>query len=390
MKVKTDKCKWFENEVEYLGHIVGTKGMRKVPRYVEKVKEFQVPKTVGQLREFLGLANFQRKFVPNFSTIQKPLSEKTGGRRSKVVQWTEEMERAFLALKERISEDVRLSFPDYGEDASPLELYVDASGVGAGACLAQRQADGDVHIIAYASTTFSAAERHHSTIERELTALRWGVKAMRPFLVGTEFVIHTDHQPLIYLSNMKIIDSRLARTLEDLADFSFTIQYTPGKLNTAADALSHLYEPGSIHYDGDALQPGRLPAGLAVLKEVPGGGDSLFQSLYLLGTRVEFRGPAWDSAGRLREVLVDDLLNRPDLYKISLTRNKRKQLKLMRLEGQLPCVEVLYAFGELFGCYISVHFGRVRPVNFVPPCRNRLDKDCQRILLQCLGSITTQ
>ena len=210
---------------------------------------------------------------------------------------------------------------------------------------------------------------------------------MRPFLVGTEFVIHTDHQPLIYLSNMKIIDSRLARTLEDLADFSFTIQYTPGKLNTAADALSRLYEPGSIHHEGDALQPGRLPAGLAILKEVPGGGDSLFQSLYLLGTRVEFRGPAWDSAGRLREVLVDDLLNRPDVYKISLTRNKRKQLKLMRLEGQLPCVEVLYAFGELFGCYISVHFGGVRPVNFVPPCRKRLDGDCQRIHLQCLGGV---
>ena len=75
VKVKTEKCKWFEREVEYLGHLVGVDGMRKVPGYVDKVKNMARPTTVGQLREFLGLANFQRKFVPHFSTIQKPLSE---------------------------------------------------------------------------------------------------------------------------------------------------------------------------------------------------------------------------------------------------------------------------------------------------------------------------
>lgn len=93
-------------------------------------------------------------------------------------------------------------------------------------------------MIAYASMSFSLAEVQYSTIEQELVALRWDIKTFRPFLIGTEFVVHTDHQPLQYLHNMIIIDSRLARTLEDLANFNFIIRYTPGKDNAAADTLS--------------------------------------------------------------------------------------------------------------------------------------------------------
>ena len=125
----------------------------------------------------------------------------TGGRRTRTLKWNEDMEEAFQTIKRKIREDVCLASLNYGDKAEPLELYVDASGIGAGACLAQKQQEG-VCIIAYASTTFSDSELHYSTTEHELTALRWSVKALRPFIIGSQFTIHTDHQPLIYLINL--------------------------------------------------------------------------------------------------------------------------------------------------------------------------------------------
>ena len=159
---------------------------------MEQVRDAPRPETIKQLREFLGLANFQRKFVPNFSTVQKPLSEKLQGRGSKKLQWTEEMNTAFEAIKLKLQEDVTLSYPDYSEGAAPLQLYVDASGVGAGACLCQEQGE-DVKIIAYSSTTFGQSETNYSTIERELSALRWGGEDLPP--ISYRWPIYYSHGP---------------------------------------------------------------------------------------------------------------------------------------------------------------------------------------------------
>ena len=302
------------------------------------------------------------------------------------MKWNTDMEEAFEILKRSICEDVCLAFPDYGEGAEPLELYVDASGIGAGACLAQKQ-DGDVRIIAYASTTFSEAQRHYSTIERELAALRWGVKALRPFIIGSPFILHTDHQPLIYLNNMKIIDSRLARTLEDLADFNFTIQYTPGKDNSAADALSRLYDSSCVHQSSEVtFEPDKLPPGLMIIEKVLGGGDCLFESLNILASRVALAKPSCESALALRQLLIDELMRRHEQYHIVMNRDQRKQLRLMRSAGQLPCAEVLYAFGYLFQCVVLVHYGSDQVVTFIPPmCQDGADKP--RVHLQCLSGI---
>lgn len=386
VKVKLAKCHWFEQEVEYLGHLVSRDGLRKPESYVQKVGSFPLPQTVKELREFLGLANFQRKFVPMFSSIQKPLSEKTGGRGRRKLEWTTEMLDAFNRLREKIQEDVLLTFPDYSPEACPLELYADASGIGAGACLAQKQGD-QMKIIAYASTTFNAAERRYSTIERELTALRWAVKSLRPFLIGVDFIIHTDHQPLVYLQNMKIIDSRLARTLEDLADYNFQLRYTPGNQNAAADALSRLYHPDNVHSPADVdYESGRLSDGLVVLEKVDGGGNSLFESLHLLTQRLKLKKSVVDSSTKLREILVDDLLNRPERYKLKLDRDSRKKLRLAHHIGQLPPVEVLYSFARNFGCIVLVHYGGSAPVFYIPP-DVPYDRDLTRVHLQCLAGV---
>mgnify|MGYP000628023706 CR=1 FL=1 len=385
IKIKPDKCSWFQSSVEYLGHIVGSDGIKKSPRFVEKVREMPQPTTVGELREFLGLLNFQRKFVPHFSVIQKPLSEKTSGRRGKKLNWTLEMQKAFDALKEAVCKDVLLSFPDYSKEATPLQLYVDASGTGTGACLSQVQ-DGEPRIIAYASSCFSKAERSYSTIERELAGMRWAVKTFRPFLIGVEFNLYTDHQPLVYLQNMKIIDSRLARTFEDLADFNFRIIYTPGCENVAADKLSRLYPPQILEDQNHWNDSAMLPAGIQPCITVPGGGNSLFDSLHYL-SRVNHLGrEACSSVLILRELLVNEILNHPQRYGVHLNKEGRKKLRLMKFEGQLPCIEVLYAFSHLYKCKILVHFGVRTSVWFVS---QSLDSNaCVSVVhLQCISGV---
>jgi hypothetical protein len=139
IKIKPAKCDLFRTQVEYLRHIISKPGIRKTDQYIEKAANYPQPKTVGELREFLGFVNFQRKFLPNCSENQKHLSCLTGGRRSKVLELTPEMLESFHKLKADMQYDVELAYPDYSPDANRLELWIDASSVGAGAYLAQVQ-----------------------------------------------------------------------------------------------------------------------------------------------------------------------------------------------------------------------------------------------------------
>ena len=239
MKVKVKKCEFFMTEVNFLGHLISSEGIKKSPEYMEKVQNFVRPETVTQLRQFLGLANFQRKFVNEFSIIAKPLSEITGGQKRKRIEWTEQRIEAFEKLKEELTKEVVLSYPDYQEHSNPLELYVDASGTGSGACLMQQQNE-NYKTIAYASMTFSDAQRKYSTTERELVAIRWGLKVFKPFVYGVKFCLFTDHRPLIYLHSMAPHNSTIRRTLEEITEYDLEIRYRPGLMNEAADCLSRM------------------------------------------------------------------------------------------------------------------------------------------------------
>lgn len=385
IKIKPEKCEWCRTEVEFLGHIVSREGVKKTKSYVDKVDCFQRPTTVRELREFLGLINFQRKFIPNCSVIQKPLSAVTGGGGKKKLLWTSEMEAAFNALRQAVKEDIQLAFPNYGPDAEKLELWVDASMTGAGACLTQIQ-QGQLRVIAFASMNFEGAQRNYSTLDKELAAMRWGIKCFRAFLYGIEFVLRTDHQPLVYLHNMRIVDSRLARTLENLADFNFTILYTPGRLNTAADALSRL-KP-LLKSQDDCSNEGELPVGLMLDgSAVPGGGNSLFISLLraLQGACGSTESLPKTDLG-LRQQLVDELLQHPKQYQLSLNRNLRRDLRLMRHNHQLPCFEVLLAASSLHRVQVHVYFWSDSPVVFTAPSSS--GKPWEKVIhLQCLAGI---
>ena len=380
IKIKPSKCEWFRSEVEFLGHLVGQSGIRKTFEYSKKIAEYPQPSTIGELRQFLGFVNFQRKFLPDCSLTQKPLSCLIGGRNSKKLVWSSEMIEAFDRLKSDMKVDLELAYPDYSEAAHNIELWVDASSYGAGAYLAQRQ--GESHrVIGFNSMSFSKTQLNYSTLERELTALRWGIKSFRPFLYGVTFDLFTDHQPIVHLHNMKIVCSRLARTVEELSDYSFNIHYVPGHLNSAADALSRINCPVTS-VDELESSTSTLPDGLVINgMPAPGGGDSLFVSLLRsLSTVVTSVDPP-KSEIELRMILVDELLKCAATYKIILDREARKQLRLMRCAGQMPSFDLLVAASRIYCVRIFVYFRSSNPVIY------QFDNYEPVIHLQCVSGI---
>ena len=384
IKIKPRKCSWFKEQVEFLGHLVSRTGVTKHPKYIEKVQSYPKPTTVKQLREFMGLVNWQRKFVPHCAEIGKPLYVYTGGKGNAKLSWTPEMDRAYQELKEALAMDVKLAFPDYSSSAEPLELFVDASATGAGACLCQKQS-GERRVIAHASMAFTETQMRYSTIERELVAIRWGTKAFRAFLYGQHFVLHTDHQPLVYLHNMKLVDNRLARTLEDLGEFDFTIVYTPGSQNQAADALSRFrFVPPEHSPDSDSEN--KLPVGLKV-SEIPGGGDSMFVALHhacqeLLAEDVILPVVIPDSPQGLREELVEVLLHDPAKYGLPADGKFKRQLRAMRQPGHIPVPDLLLVFADRYNITVYLYFGGGQPAIF-----KGSDQSEHHIHLQCLAGV---
>ena len=377
IKIKLKKCEFFVEQVNFLGHILGASGIKKSPEFVEKVINFKRPETVTDMRKFLGLVNFQRKFIQNCSQIAKPLTEVTGGAKKAKIDWTEERVKAFDGLKEEIGKEVELSYPEYGVGARKLELFVDASGIGVGACLQQEQ-DGEMRIIGFGSMCFSKTQKRYSTIERELTAIRWGCENFKPFIFGVEFVLFTDHKPLIYMHNMAPHSSRVQRTLEELSEFNFIIKYLPGVDNVAADVLSRMKEEDIVD-DEDYEE---LMEEFRVIEKVDGGGDSLFEAVWIcikdLGRK------DWDLPKdhlELREKVVQELkINNKKYEGVTLDKSR---IKILARKGQFSPESVLLVVSLLYEVEIRVYHNIKIPV--VYDALPEVEKPI--IHLQCLAFI---
>lgn len=379
IKVKISKCQFFKENVQFLGHNISNEGIQKSEEYIEKIKDFPKPTTITQLRQFLGLINFQRKFIPHCSEIIKPLSEITGQpKRSKIV-WTQERTDAFNKIIEEIEKDVKLSYPDYSKEASKLELFVDASNTGVGACLMQKQ--NEIYkTIGYASTTFSKTQQRYSTIERELCAIKFGCNTFRPFIFGVDFILHTDHKPLIYMNNMAPHNSRIYKTLQDLADYNFKIVYRPGKFNVAADYLSRL---NSNNNEEDRIMDTNvIPDNMKVLQKIEGGGNSMFQAIYVaMECLPDVDLPT--SHHELRQKAITELIDNPHKYDITKNKQEMNKLKIMLNSGQLPCTQTLLAISFLCNIEIQVFYD-----SNIPHIYNAdVKKPKPTIYLQCIASI---
>ena len=234
LKLGAKKCTLAAREVSFLGYKVTPDGLEPEPRLMGAISKLPPPINVAEVRSFLGLVGYYRRFVKKFSDKAAPLNALL--RREQAWKWTEDCQEAFETLKGEIAARPVSAYPDFSK---PFRLYTDASNIGLGAILAQKQ-QGKEKIICCASRTLNNAESNYSTTKKECLAVVWGVQVFRPFLVATHFEILTDHYALQWLRSMKSTSAILHRWAAALEDYRFTILHRPGKLQGHVDALSRL------------------------------------------------------------------------------------------------------------------------------------------------------
>jgi len=188
---------------------------------------------VKQLRSFLGLMSYYRRFVPNFSHIAVPLHKLL--KKDVAYEWSGVHEQAFQTLKGKLVTPPVLKYPDFNRS---IILTTDASGEGLGAVLSQGDLGKDLPV-AFTSRTLNQAE-NYSTTEKELLAIVWGMRYFKPYLYGKHFLVVTDHKPLTWIMNVKDPGSRLLRWRIKLEEYDYEVIYRKGALNTNADALSRI------------------------------------------------------------------------------------------------------------------------------------------------------
>ncbi|KAI3808712.1 hypothetical protein L1987_24670 [Smallanthus sonchifolius] len=225
---KFSKCAFWHREVQFLGHVINPNGIMVDPAKIETVKEWNVPKTPTEIRSFLGLAGYYRRFIQDFSRIASPLTKLT--RKELKYEWGPTQNNVFEELKTRLTQAPVLTLPEGNED---LVVYSDASGQGLGCVLMQRG-----KVIAYASRQLKIHEVNYPTHDLELAAIVFALKIWRHYLYGVKCTIYSDHKNLKYFFEQKELNMRQRRWLELLKDYDCEILYHPGKANIVADTLS--------------------------------------------------------------------------------------------------------------------------------------------------------
>ena len=235
LRLKPKKCSFLCNKVTYLGHVISVEGVCPDPEKTEKVRSFPVPRDVTQVRQFIGLASYYRRFVPKFAQIASPLHALL--KKDNTFQWSVECSSAFQQLKDLLTSSPVLVFPKFGPGCEFI-LETDASYVGLGAVLSQQQEDGSVHPIAYASRSLDQHERNYGVTELETLGLVWAVRYFRSYILGHRTIVYTDHSACLSLLNHPRPSGKLARWAMTIQEMDLIIKHRSGKSNTNADALS--------------------------------------------------------------------------------------------------------------------------------------------------------
>jgi hypothetical protein len=245
LKLHPNKCKFYYNRVEYLGHMIYPGGLGVVAGKVEVVMSNPRPRDVSRLRAFLGLCNYYHKFVKTFSTITKPSTTLT--RNDQPWIWEDEQEAAFQQLKECLASALILRRPIAGRT---YQLHTDWSTLGIGAVLTQMDDDGKEFVIAYASRSNNKAEAQYSSYEGECLVAIWAITHFRCYLYGNEFLLVIDHQPLKWLMESNRLKGKLARWTLMLMEDDFKVVHRAGLVNMDANGLSRNPVPSQADVTG--------------------------------------------------------------------------------------------------------------------------------------------
>ena len=236
LQINIDKCVFAKKQVKFLGHLISNEGLAPLPSRIETIQNFPLPKTVTNLRSFLGTVNYCHRFIPDISNILAPLSILTSGPKQAPIEWTEETLNSFESAKFALCKMQTLShfLPNL-----PTRLTTDASNFAIGAVLQQMHND-ILKPLEFFSKKLSTTEQRYATFDRELLAIFLSVKHFKHLLEGRSFTIQTDHKPLVHIFKMKDPSPRQQRQITFLSQFSCTIEYIAGKTNIIADCLSRI------------------------------------------------------------------------------------------------------------------------------------------------------
>ena len=232
LRLKPKKCHLFKEEVQFLGHVVSEKGVATDPEKTKAVQDWETPRSVKDVKAFLGFTGYYRRFIPNYADKAEPLVSLL--RKNVPFQWKEAQRSSFETLKKCLVGPTVLAYPD---PKISFVLDTDASDCGIGGVLSQVQ-DGVERVVAYGSRSLSAAEKNYCTTRKELLAIVWFMEHFRHYLLGGEFLVRTDHGALRWLLSFKEPEGQIARWLERLQVFNFVIAHRPGTQHGNADGLS--------------------------------------------------------------------------------------------------------------------------------------------------------
>ena len=232
LTLQPDKCFFLQKEVVYLGHIISEKGVKPNPRKIQAVSEFPRPKNAKNIKQFMGLAGYYRRFIPDFAKIARSLHSLL--QNVKRFLWENAQENAFVTLKQKLCSSPILQYPNFNE---PFIVTTDASDYALGGVLSQGPIGKDLPI-AYTSRALISAELRYKTTEKELLAIMHAVKQFRQYFYGRKFTLVTDHGPLLWLNKLRDPIGRVGRWKILLREYDYDIIHKPGKINMNAGALS--------------------------------------------------------------------------------------------------------------------------------------------------------
>ena len=236
LKLQPVKCHFIRKEVEYLGHLVTPTGLKTNPRLVEAVNGFPTPDGIKGVRQFLGLASYYRKFIPQFAKVAQPLHHLT--RNQVIFSWDESCENAFKTLKQKLINSPVLAYPSF---TRPFVLETDACLEGLGAVLSQPQDDGHLHPIAYASRALAPSEKNYGITELETLAVVWALSHFHFYLYNQTVTLYTDHSAVKDILGSSQLSGKHARwwmKVYNQGIKELKIIHRAGKLNIRADSLS--------------------------------------------------------------------------------------------------------------------------------------------------------
>ena len=234
LTARPSKCNFAYSEVQYLGFKVGNSNLSPLPTNLDAIVSMPLPNNKKELRSFLGMLSFYRMFIPNMANMTSPLSDMLKKEIKEPLAWSNDCSENFQKLKECMISPPILKIPDL---TKLFCLRVDASNAGLGAVMLQYW-DNIPQPVSYASRKLLPREKNYSSIEKECLAIIWAVDKFRYYLYGKEFIIETDHRPLVWLGNFRDKNPRLTRWALSLQPYKFTVVYIPGTENHGADLLS--------------------------------------------------------------------------------------------------------------------------------------------------------